>query len=277
MRISKVLLLILTFTISAAQSQEIVFRSNGKVNYPLTRDEEKMLDSIQHKTFLFFLNEHQPEMGIVKDRTTSESPSSIAATGFGIPSFAIGAERKWITREQAAEITLRILQFFINSVQSTDINVTGYKGFYYHFLKMDTGTRKWDCELSSVDTGILMMGIIFARNYYDLDNETEKQIRSIATRLLDRVDWNFMLLPASGKSANTISMGWTPEKGLADFGWRGYNEALFLYVLAAGSGMANARRVTRRGYPPTDGTVPTQGFRMLLFLLYLATSFHRHL
>ncbi len=173
MRISKVLLLILTFTISAAQSQEIVFRSNGKVNYPLTRDEEKMLDSIQHKTFLFFLNEHQPEMGIVKDRTTSESPSSIAATGFGIPSFAIGAERKWITREQAAEITLRILQFFINSVQSTDKNVTGYKGFYYHFLKMDSGTRKWNCELSSVDTGILMMGIIFARNYYDLDNEPE--------------------------------------------------------------------------------------------------------
>lgn len=265
MRISKVLLLILTFTISAAQSQEIVFRSNGKVNYPLTRDEEKMLDSIQHKTFLFFLNEHQPEMGIVKDRTTSESPSSIAATGFGIPSFAIGAERKWITREQAAEITLRILQFFINSVQSTDINVTGYKGFYYHFLKMDTGTRKWDCELSSVDTGILMMGIIFARNYYDLDNETEKQIRSIATRLLDRVDWNFMLLPASGKSANTISMGWTPEKGLADFGWRGYNEALFLYVLAAGSGMANAEKSYKAWLSSYRWYSPYTGFSHVAF------------
>ena len=248
MRISKVLLLILTFTISAAQSQEIVFRSNGKVNYPLTRDEEKMLDSIQHKTFLFFLNEHQPEMGIVKDRTTSESPSSIAATGFGIPSFAIGAERKWITREQAAEITLRILQFFINSVQSTDINVTGYKGFYYHFLKMDTGTRKWDCELSSVDTGILMMGIIFARNYYDLDNETEKQIRSIATRLLDRVDWNFMLLPASGKSANTISMGWTPEKGLLILAGEVITRPCSFIFLLQEAEWKMRRRVTRHGF-----------------------------
>jgi hypothetical protein len=241
MKISKVLLfMFFPFVLCTAQTKDMVFISQGKVNYSLTPDEEKMLDSIQHQTFLFFLNEHQPEKGIVKDRTTSQSPSSIAATGFGIPAFAVGAERKWITREEAAEITLRILQFFINSVQSTAVNVTGYKGFYYHFLKMDSGTRKWNCELSSVDTGILMMGIIFARNYYDLDNETEQQIRAIAARLLDRIDWNFMLLPDSGRFANTISMGWTPEKGLHYFGWSGYNEALFLYVLAAGSGMTNA-------------------------------------
>jgi len=65
---------------------------------------------------------------------------------------AIGAERNWMTRKQAAEITLRILKFFISSVQSTDKDVTGYKGFYYHFLKMNSGTREWNCELSSVDT-----------------------------------------------------------------------------------------------------------------------------
>ena len=130
-----------------------------------------MLDSIQHKTFLFFLNEHHPEWGIVKDRAASWAPASIAATGFGIPSFAIGAERNWITRKQAAEITLNILKFFANSVQSTDTNATGYKGFYYHFLRMNSGTREWKCELSSIDTGILMMGILFARNYYNLDNE----------------------------------------------------------------------------------------------------------
>ena len=92
-------------------------------------------------------------------------------------------ERNWITREQAAQITLNILDFFINSVQSADTNVTGYKGFYYHFLRMNTGTREWKCELSSVDTGLLMMGIIFARNYYNLDNETENRIRSQAGKL----------------------------------------------------------------------------------------------
>ena len=243
MKISKVLLFVVfTFTMGAVQPQNIVFRSNGKVNYPITAGEESMLDSIQHKTFLFFLNEHHPENGIVKDRTLSKAPSSIAATGFGIPCFAIGAERKWISREQAAEITLKILRFFMNSPQNTDKNGTGYKGFYYHFLKMDTGTREWDCELSSVDTGILMMGIIFARNYYNRDNKVENEIRLLSAKLLERVDWNFMLLPASKKYANTISMAWTHEKGLEDYGWCGYNEALFLYILAAGNGMNNAEQ-----------------------------------
>jgi len=242
MKISKVVLFVVLALSACEQPQQLVFKSHGKVNYPLTRDEKIMLDSIQQMTFLFFLNEHHPGWGIVKDRTASWAPSSIASTGFGIPSFAIGAERNWITREQAAQITLNILNFFINSVQSPDTNVTGYKGFYYHFLKMDSGTREWNCELSSIDTGLLMMGIIFARNYYNLDNEIENQIRLLAGKLIDRIDWDFMEMPASGEFAYTISMGWTPEKGLHDMGWSGYNEALFLYVLAAGSGMENVER-----------------------------------
>jgi len=222
--------------------QSIDFRSNGKVDYRLTADEVSMLDSIQQKTFLFFLNESHPEWGLVKDRAAVWAPASIASTGFGIPSFAVGAERNWITREQAAQITLNILDFFVNSVQSADTSSTGYKGFYYHFLRMNSGTRAWKCELSSIDTGLLMMGIIFARNYYGLDNEVEKQIRAKATLLLDRIDWNFMAMPDTGKYANTISMAWTPEKGLHHMGWSEYDEALFLYILAAGSGMENAEK-----------------------------------
>lgn len=222
--------------------QQLVFTYQGAIDYPLAQDDERMLDSIQEKTFLFFLHEHHPEWGIVKDRAAAWAPSSIASTGFGIPSFAIGVEREWITREQAAQITLNILTFLMNSDQSTDPNGVGYKGFYYHFLKMDTGTREWDCELSSVDTGLLMMGILFARNYYNLDDETENQIRSLADKLVGRMDWNFMMMPATGKFANTISMGWTPEKGQLDWGWAGYNEALFLYILAAGTGMENAEK-----------------------------------
>jgi hypothetical protein len=241
MKLSKVVLfLMFSFFTAAAQSQPIVFKSGGKIDYPLSSREVEMFDTIQYKTFLFFLHEHHPQKGIVKDRTATWAPASIASTGFGIPAFAIGAERKWITREKAAEITLSILKFFINSVQSADTNVTGYKGFYYHFLRMNSGTREWKCELSSIDTGILMMGIIFARNYYNLDNDIENQIRLLAAAILERIDWNFMRMPDSGKFANTISMGWTPEKGLHDYGWAGYNEGLFLYVLAAGSGMEKA-------------------------------------
>jgi len=218
----------------------MLFISNGRIDYQLTADEEAMLDSIQHKTFLFFLNEHHPDWGIVKDRAAAWAPASIAATGFGIPSFAVGAERGWITREEAAGITLNMLDFFARSVQSPDTAATGYRGFYYHFLRLNSGTREWQCELSSVDTGLLLMGIIFARNYYNLDNETEDRIRSQASFLLKRVEWDFMLMPDAGDFARQISMGWLPEKGLHDMGWSGYNEALFLYILAAGSGMTDA-------------------------------------
>lgn len=242
MKIGKVLLFMVLALSACNQPQQLVFKSNGRVDFPITRDEELLLDSIQHKTFLFFLNEHHAEWGIVKDRAAKWAPASIAATGFGIPSFAIGAERKWITREQAAEITLKILEFFANSNQSVDTNATGYKGFYYHFLRMNSGTREWKCELSSIDTGILMMGILFAQNYYNQDNEAENKIRLLSATLLSRIDWDFMLLPASAKHPNTISMAWSPEKGQLDYGWSGYNEGLFLYVLAAGSGMKNVNQ-----------------------------------
>jgi hypothetical protein len=104
---------------------------------------------------------------------------------------------------------------------------------------MDSGTREWTCELSTVDTGLLMMGILFARNYYNLENDTERQIRMLAGKLIGRIDWDFMEMPPGDKYAHTISMGWYPEKGLHHMGWIGYNEALFLYVLAAGTGMKN--------------------------------------
>lgn len=241
-----IIFILITILMTACQqpaTQQMEYKSSGKVPYQITADDELMLDSIQRKTFLFFMGEHHPEWGIVKDRMASWAPSSIASTGFGIPCFAIGAERGWITREEAAKITLNMMNFFMNSLQSADTNATGYKGFYYHFLRMDSGTREWNCELSSVDTGLLLMGIIFARNYFDHDNDAEKQIREQAGRIIDRVDWDFMQMPAdAGEYAYSISMGWYPEKGQHHMGWIGYNEALFLYILAAGSGMTNVEQ-----------------------------------
>ncbi len=240
----KIILFIALLCLACSPQQPALeFRSFGKIDYPVTANDEQMLDSIQRKTFQFFMGEHHAEWGIVKDRAADWAPSSIAACGFGIPCFAIGAERNWTSRGEAAEITLKMLRFFMASVQSDAKDVSGYKGFYYHFLKMDTGTREWNCELSSVDTGLLLMGILFARNYYDGDNATEREIRELAGKIIDRVDWDFMQMPAdAGQYAYSISMGWYPEKGQHHMGWIGYNEALFLYVLAAGSGMTNAEK-----------------------------------
>jgi hypothetical protein len=263
---SKILLLFLLTSFSGSvQAQQTLFKSQGKINYPVTADDLAMLDTIQRKTFQYFLNEYHPEKGIVKDRAAVWAPASIAASGFGIPCFAIGAERNWITRAEAAKITLDMLRFFANSVQSTDTNATGYKGFYYHFLRMNSGTREWKCELSSIDTGLLMMGILFARNYYNGDSETEKQIRLLAATLLGRIDWNFFLMSPSAKHPNCISMAWTPEKGLLDHGWSGYNEGLFLYILAAGTGMENVNKSYDSWLSTYEWQTPYKGMSHVAF------------
>ncbi|MGC3977487.1 MAG: hypothetical protein QM751_04195 [Paludibacteraceae bacterium] len=123
------------------------YKSFGKIDYTLTTDDEAMLDSIQYKTFQYFLNEHHPEHGIMKDRAKAGSHASIAATGFGLPAFAVGVEHNWISREKAVDITLKTLRYFANSVQSdTDSLAIGYKGFYYHFIGMESGKREWNCS-----------------------------------------------------------------------------------------------------------------------------------
>ncbi|MBE0538587.1 MAG: Tat pathway signal protein [Ignavibacterium sp.] len=233
------LLVVFLFVGCNPQQHQNNFKSNGKIEYPLSNDEIILLDSIQHRTFLFFIEESNPQNGLVKDRSADWAPASIAAIGFALPSYAVGVERNWISRNEAAEITLNTLVFFLNSVQSADTNSTGYQGFYYHFLRMKSGTREWRCELSSIDTGLLMMGIIFSRNYFNKENEVENKIRSNAAELLTRLNWKFFKMPPFNQYANSISMGWTPEDGLHDMGWIGYNEAIFLYILAAGTEMSD--------------------------------------
>ena len=234
-------------------------------DYKLNKEEAVLLDSIQHKTFLFFMNERNLENGLVKDRSASWAPASIASIGFALPCYAVGVERGWISRSEAADITLTILRFFMNSVQSPDTNVTGYQGFYYHFLRMNSGTREWNCELSTIDTGLLMMGIIFARNYYNQSNELENEIRDITAKLIERLNWDFFEMPADGKYAHSISMGWRPEDGMHSMGWVGYNEALFLYILAAGSGMSNAENAFETWLKCYDWRTPYPGLSHAAF------------
>jgi hypothetical protein len=261
-----VVVLLLLLSDGCSNKLEVVFHYPAfQDNYKLSPEEEIMLDSIQQKTFLFFMNERNPENGLVKDRSASWAPASIAAIGFALPSYAVGVERNWITRDEAAEITLTILNFFMNSLQSPDTNVTGYQGFYYHFLRMNSGTREWNCELSTIDTGLLLMGIIFSRNYFNLGNDIENEIRRLAAKLIQRMNWDFFQMPASGNHPNSISMGWTPEHGLHKMGWVGYNEALFLYILAAGSGMTNAETAFEEWLRHYDWRTPYSGLSHAAF------------
>lgn len=213
--------------------------SSKGIEHQLSEDEKNFLDTLQRHTFLYFLNEINPQNGLVKDRSTEKSPASIAAVGFAIPAWAVGAERGWISREKAHELTLNCFRFFWNSPQTPNLVTTGYKGFYYHFIDMETGLRVWDCELSSIDTAWLIAGVRFASQYYQEDHPAEQEIRSLADSLTFRLEWDFFTRPDTVLHPGTVSMSWRPEKGISKMGWVGLNEALYLYILAAGCGYEN--------------------------------------
>lgn len=233
-------LLIISFSVITCQAQsDFIYKSKGKIDFTLSASQEMVIDSIQRYAFEYFLHEINTENGLVKDRTASWSAASIAAIGFAIPSYAIGVDRNWITRDEAAKMVKTIINFFLNSKQSEDTSATGFKGFYYHFLNMKTGERDYKCELSTIDTGFLIAGIIFARQYFDQNNEIENHIREGADAIIERLDWNYFRMNTNDKYNNSISMGWLPGKGFHHMGWVGYNEALLLYVLAAGGNLEN--------------------------------------
>jgi hypothetical protein len=188
-------------------------------------------DDIEHRTFRFFWETVNRANGLVPDRWPTPSFSSIAAVGFALPAYAIGVERGWCSRSDARDLTLTTLRFFCNAPQGAAAATAGHKGFFYHFLDMQTGVRYRNVELSSVDTTILLMGALFAGQFYDRNDPAEREIRKLADALYARADWDFFR--SDGRKA--ISMGWRPESGLIPANWVGFNEGMFVNILALGS------------------------------------------
>ena len=105
------------------------------------------LETLQRETFDYFVHEANPANGLIIDRNEANWPASIAATGLALASYPVGVERGFWKRSAAVERTLNTLRFFWNSPQGPERDATGYQGFYYHFLDMQTGWRAWNCEL----------------------------------------------------------------------------------------------------------------------------------
>jgi hypothetical protein len=190
-----------------------------------------LLDDVERRSFHYFWDLADPHTLLVPDRAPTPSFSSIAAVGFGLTAYGVGAERGYVTRAQAAARTLATLRSLLAMKQGPEPRgVSGYKGFFYHFLDMKTGERFQTVELSTVDTSLLMAGVLFSESYFDRDDATESAIRAAAEELYGRVDW-----PWEQARKPAISMGWTPEEGFHTYDWRGYNEAMIVVVLALGS------------------------------------------
>lgn len=192
--------------------------------------DETLLDRFQERAFRYFVDCVNRENGLVADTTRPNYPSSIAVVGFALTSYAVGVERGWIAREEAAVLTLTALRFFHGSEQSEARDATGYKGFYYHFLDMRGGKRVWQSELSMIDSALLMAGVLAAATYFAGASDAEREIRDLAETLYGRIDWRW-----SQNSGVTVTQGWKPECGFLHYGWEGYTEGLILYILGLGS------------------------------------------
>lgn len=185
--------------------------------------DEQILDEIQRAAFDFFWNEAAPTTGQVKDRALANgndtrTVSSIAATGFGLSALCIGDARGYGSSAGIKERVRVTLRYAASQLPNQH-------GFFYHFVDMNSGVRVWNCELSSIDTALLLCGVLTARRHF-----ADAEIQGLATTIYERVDWPWML-----NGGPTLSMGWKPETGFLEARWSHYSELMMIYLLAIGS------------------------------------------
>jgi hypothetical protein len=193
----------------------------------LTREEDAFLEDLSRRSFQFFWEQADASTGLVRDRSLADSGTpdkrtiaSSAATGFGLTGLCIAAERRWITRAQARERVLATLRFYAEKSEHEH-------GWFYHFVELSDGERRWKCELSSIDTILLLAGMLSARGYFWGDSEIGRLVRAV----WDRIDFQWML----NGEPNFLSMGWRPENGFIKSRWDHHCELGILYLLAIGS------------------------------------------
>jgi hypothetical protein len=200
------------------------------VSVPPPKISDTDLDALQATTIAYYVHEANRRTGLIRDKTDPTTPSSIAAVGMALATAPLVIERGVRPREYTAPWVLRTLRFFAESPQGTEPDATGYQGFYYHFLDMETGRRVWDCEVSTIDSAFLFAGMLTAATYFDRDDPVDAEIRRLAYALYERADWNWA---RDGGAA--VTHGWRPDTGFIPYRWTGYDEALLLYVLGLGS------------------------------------------
>lgn len=216
------------------------------VPHLFTSDDE-FLEYVQQVSFDYFWYLANPSNGLVPDRSATGSACSIAAVGFGLTAIAIGVDHGWITRAQGASRVVTTLNTFWQGPQGPGtLGNIGYNGWFYHFLDMNTAVRS-SAELSSIDTALLLAGILDAGQYFNGTNAAETSIRTLADAIVNRVDWNWM-----ARGSNAVCMGWFPDSGFMPNNWIGYDEAMILYCLGLGA--------TTNPLPASAWSVWTSGY-----------------
>ncbi len=189
----------------------------------VAESDARFLNALEQRSFRFFWEQANPATGLIPDSadaagTNHPSVASIASVGFGLTGICIADERGWVSHEQAYQRARTTLRFLLDKLPQEH-------GFYYHFVDMQTGARQWNCELSSIDSALLLAGVLTARQYF-----RGTEVEQLATRIYERVDWPWML-----NGGQTLSMGWTPEGGFLGGRWGDFSEHMVLYLLGLGS------------------------------------------
>lgn len=195
----------------------------AKAPKPFSDQDDAFLQEIEAANFRYFWEQANPDTGIVRDRCNVRTPDksdlgSIAATGFGLTALCIGEKRGFISHLEAKERVLNTLRFHWRKLPN-------HRGFFYHWANINTGERLWDSEVSSIDTSILLCGILTCRQHFQ-----DAEIRLLASDIFNRVDWGWL-----SEDTSLLPHGWRPESGFMQYRWDNYSEMMMMYLLGLGS------------------------------------------
>jgi hypothetical protein len=191
---------------------------------PLSAQDDAFLEDLERKNFQYFWDQASPDTGLVRDRCNIQKKensvvASIAATGFGLTALCIAQQRYFLAFEDARDRVLATLRFLWKKMPT-------HRGFFYHFADINTGERVWDSEVSSVDTSILLCGLLTCRRHF----EEHSEISLLAYEIFNRVDWSWL-----SEDTSLLPHGWTPEFGFLPYRWDYYSEMMMIYLLGLGS------------------------------------------
>jgi hypothetical protein len=189
----------------------------------LLAQDDAFLEELEHGNFLYFWEQANPQTGLIKDRCNvrqndTSIVASIASTGFGLTAICIGEKRGFVPYSEARLRVVTTLQFLWKKLPT-------HRGFFYHFANINTGERIWDSEVSSVDTAMLLCGILTCRQHFQ-----DKGITDLSEAIFNRVDWTWL-----SEDTTLLPHGWTPEIGFLPYKWDYYSELMMMYLLGLGS------------------------------------------
>jgi hypothetical protein len=192
---------------------------------PLSPEDHQLLDDVEQAACRYFWEQCNPETGLVKDRSNVHAGASdtgvvasIAATGFGLTALCIAENRGYLSLSESRGRAIAALQFFLKKLPH-------HRGFFYHWAHVATGERLWDSEISSVDTAILLCGVLTCRQYFRYHEVTQ-----LAEAIFNRVDWTWL-----SEDTSLLPHGWMPELGFLPYRWDYYSELMMMYLLGLGS------------------------------------------